>query len=201
MVLRYVYHSLAVLTVMLGACTGGDKGGLDEYSSILLRERSDKEGELLSKGVIEEEDLERFRGLNYYDPDTHFRVMAGIQRLPPLKVTFKTNTERAPEYYTFALLNFNIGDSVCSLVAYASDSEGKEGLFIPFRDLSNRKETYGGGRYIDLPYQGEKEYIRLDFNRAYNPYCHYNHRYSCPLVPEENRLKVAIRAGEKKLFD
>jgi uncharacterized protein (DUF1684 family) len=70
-------------------------------------------------------------------------------------------------------------------------------LFIPFKDLTNGEDTYGGGRYLDLKIP-EGETILIDFNRAYNPYCAYNHNYSCPIPPFENHLKVKIEAGVKK---
>jgi uncharacterized protein (DUF1684 family) len=67
---------------------------------------------------------------------------------------------------------------------------------LPFTDLTNGHGSYGGGRYIDLriPPAGSRT-IALDFNQAYNPSCAYNHAYSCPVPPPENRLNVAILAG------
>ena len=74
--------------------------------------------------------------------------------------------------------------------------EYKDHLFLPFSDLTSGKESYIGGRYIDLKIPKGKT-IAVDFNQAYNPYCAYNHKYSCPLVPLENDLKVEIKAGVK----
>jgi uncharacterized protein (DUF1684 family) len=73
-------------------------------------------------------------------------------------------------------------------------------LFLPFSDLTSGNETYIGGRYIDLriPYG---DTIAIDFNQAYNPYCAYNRKYSCPIVPLENDLPIAIRAGVKKFHE
>ena len=75
--------------------------------------------------------------------------------------------------------------------------EYKDHLFLPFRDLTNDVETYIGGRYIDLTIpKGNK--ITIDFNKAYNPYCAYNYTdYSCPIVPEENKLQTRVLAGIK----
>jgi hypothetical protein len=71
-------------------------------------------------------------------------------------------------------------------------------LFLPFNDASNGKTTYGGGRFIDLeiPAAGNKT-IEIDFNKAYNPYCAYNHNYSCPIPPDENNLNILVNAGVK----
>jgi len=104
-------------------------------------------------------------------------------------VIFKTNTERSPIYYKFCRLDFKLGDSACNLLVYAEDSLARTGLFIPFKDKSNNRVTHGGGRYIECPYNGEKDLFMLDFNTAFNPYCHYNHNYSCPIVPYENTLR------------
>lgn len=201
---RIVCYTLVVLILStLLSCKQGNKPAQEPakepYTESLLKERAEKDAQLLSAGVIEDEDLKNFKGLRYYSPDPAYAIKAAVHRLPPLKITFKTTNDRAPEYYTYARLDFKAGDSACSLIAYSYDSEGKEGLFIPFGDLSNKKETYGGGRYLDVPLKGQSDSILLDFNRAYNPYCHYNHNYSCPLVPFENRLNVAIPAGEKTL--
>jgi uncharacterized protein (DUF1684 family) len=69
-------------------------------------------------------------------------------------------------------------------------------LFVPFGDLTNNVETYGGGRYLDLDRTPTGLYD-LDYNRAYHPYCVYNTTYECPVPPRENRLAVAIPAGER----
>ena len=71
-------------------------------------------------------------------------------------------------------------------------------LFLPFNDSSNGKTSYGGGRFIDIeiPENSSKSII-IDFNKAYNPYCAYNHKYSCPIPPKENLLVIPIAAGVK----
>jgi uncharacterized protein (DUF1684 family) len=70
-------------------------------------------------------------------------------------------------------------------------------LFLPFTDLTNGKETYAAGRYIGLKIPKEGNELIIDFNMAYNPYCAYSDRYSCPVVPAANNLATEIRAGLK----
>jgi uncharacterized protein len=71
-------------------------------------------------------------------------------------------------------------------------------LFLPFKDLTTNKETYGSGRYMDLDMSMiKKQQIEIDFNRCYHPYCAYNHTYTCPVPPAENLVNVAVKAGEK----
>jgi uncharacterized protein (DUF1684 family) len=69
-------------------------------------------------------------------------------------------------------------------------------LFLPFSDATNGNETYSGGRYIDLRIP-TSDSVLIDFNKAYNPYCAYNPKYSCPIVPKQNRLPIPVRAGVK----
>lgn len=94
---------------------------------------------------------------------------------------------------------FNDGNEKCAIQAYKSAPE-EERLFIPFRDATSGKETYGAGRYLDLDpeehYTAEGKWI-LDFNKAYNPWYAYSVFYACPFVPPENWLEVLVRAGER----
>ena len=70
-------------------------------------------------------------------------------------------------------------------------------LFVPFKDLTNAHETYGGGRYLDFRMKDiEGASCVLDFNKAYNPYCAYSEGYNCPIPPRENHLEVRVEAGE-----
>jgi uncharacterized protein (DUF1684 family) len=78
------------------------------------------------------------------------------------------------------------------------------GLFIPFRDTTNGSETYGAGRYLvdaakgaDLGGDPSTGTLILDFNFAVQPSCAFDPRWACPLAPPENRLDLAIRAGER----
>jgi uncharacterized protein (DUF1684 family) len=80
------------------------------------------------------------------------------------------------------------------------------GLWLPFGDSTSNDETYGGGRYLYDSIKGADlgagndpsgKTMLLDFNFAYNPSCAYDHRWSCPLSPSENKLALAVRAGER----
>jgi uncharacterized protein (DUF1684 family) len=110
-----------------------------------------------------------------------------------------TTTARKPIYRKYATLYFTHSDGqTYSLTAYQSqalldDEEYENYLFVPFGDATNGSDTYGGGRYVEVT---RGEWI-LDFNKAYNPYCAYSGRYSCPKVPLENILPIPILAGTK----
>jgi hypothetical protein len=106
-----------------------------------------------------------------------------------------------------ARLRFTIQGQEVTLMLYWLNLYGG-GLFLPFRDTTSPAESYGGGRYLFdtikgsdfLPAPGTdpQHSLLLDFNYAYNPSCAYNDRWVCPLAPPENRLPIAIGAGEKK---
>jgi uncharacterized protein (DUF1684 family) len=145
-------------------------------------------------------DLAGFSGLHYFGVDSSYRVMARLEPLPTAD-TFQMSTTHADDH-RMALragrLVFSVKSTPCTLMVYRFVGQDIPGFFVPFTDATSGMESYGAGRYLDLQEQSQdvRDYI-VDFNTAYNPYCAYNDAYSCPLVPEENHLPVAILAGEK----
>ncbi|GLB50612.1 DUF1684 domain-containing protein [Neptunitalea lumnitzerae] len=152
---------------------------------------------------LTEEDRKTFKGLDFFPIDTLFRVTARFEETPfEPSFRMKTTTDRAPEYKRYGIASFTLKGKEYRLNVYQSQElmlvEGYEDyLFIPFLDATSGTETYGGGRYLDATIPDGTTMV-LDFNKAYNPYCAYNKRYSCPLVPKENTLDVSIKAGVKK---
>lgn len=117
----------------------------------------------------------------------------------------KTTTERLPVYDKYGTLTFELDDKTYKLSVYQSHSlrnnkKYKNYLFLPFTDLTNGNETYGGGRYIDFTIP-DSDVVVIDFNKAYNPYCVYSDKYSCPIPPKENHLPIKITAGIKNYKD
>ena len=158
------------------------------------------------KSPLTEEDLKTFKSLDFYSINQKFIVEAKFIRTKKEKVfKMKTSTSRLPEYKKYGELHFTIDGVDCKLNVYQNiDLIKKPGfddyLFLPFSDLTSGKETYIGGRYVDLRIQKGTTW-KIDFNKAYNPYCAYNYEYSCPIVPLENDLNIAILAGVKKFHD
>ena len=152
------------------------------------------------------EDLEHFQSLDFFPILDKFIVQATFKRTKKEKVfEMKTSTERLPLYKKYGELEFTIDGVLCKLNVYQNMSlfkkpGFKDYLFLPFSDLTSGNESYIGGRYVDLRIQKGNQWI-IDFNKAYNPYCAYNYKYSCPIVPMENDLKVSILAGVKKFHD
>ena len=156
----------------------------------------------LEKSPLLAEDIGNFSGLNYFPADPDYKVTATFQRVTmPITFRMKTTTDRLPEYRTFAKITFKLMDTTLSLNVYQNveltlKSGYEDYLFVPFTDETSAEESYGGGRFMDLR-QPTSNTIEIDFNKAYNPYCAYNHKYSCPIPPSENHLPVQEKAGEK----
>ena len=172
-----------------------------EFQQILNKEYGDKE-----ESPLTEEDFKTFKGLDFYPINEKLIVEARFVRTPEEKVfKMKTTGTRTPEYVKYGELHFKLDNREFKLNLYQNiDLIKKEGfadhLFLPFSDLTCGKESYIGGRYIDMRIP-KGETVLLDFNKAYNPYCAYNHKYSCPIVPLENDLPLEILAGVKKFHD
>lgn len=141
----------------------------------------------------------RFQGLSYYPEDPSLRLVARVERLTDAEIVqMNTSTGDAATYRRWGRFSFVIAGQPATLTIY-QDTEG-DSLFLPFADATSGKETYGAGRYLE-PRELPDGSVLVDFNQAYNPYCAYNDRWSCPVPPRENRLSVAIRAGEKAFSD
>lgn len=139
-------------------------------------------------------DRTRFEGLRYFEPSDQW-----VFRLPVLagdgtEVTMATSDGQARRYLRGGRVEFVVDGHALSLTLLTSP--GHPGWFVPFRDATAGKETYGAGRYLDLDVD-EEGMVDLDFNLAYNPYCAYSDAYSCPLPPPENWLRVRVEAGER----
>jgi uncharacterized protein len=142
-----------------------------------------------------------FQGLNYFDPDPSLRFEVRLQRYAnPEGVMLPTSKGSRQLFNRVGFFDLTIGGDPVRINAYQSAERDDPNLFIPFRDSTSGKETYGSARYLDLEVEHDDEYA-LDFNYAYNPYCAYSEDYVCPLPPQENWLKVPIPAGEKKYHD
>jgi uncharacterized protein len=172
----------------------------------VFKDGRDKEFRDKVESPLREEDFPNFKGLNYFPVDSNFRVTAHFTRTPSEKwFQMPTSSGRMKKFIKFGVLNFKIHGKAMTLAVYQIDPaiaakfpEYADLLFVPFKDATNRTETYGGGRYMDIKTPTDKTTI-LDFNLAYNPNCAYGgEKWNCPIPPSENSLKIAISAGEKR---
>jgi uncharacterized protein (DUF1684 family) len=141
-----------------------------------------------------------FTGLPYYPIDSAYRMVAVLQEntsAPKLVIELPTSTTEMRRMQRVGVLRFNLKGTSLTLTAFADEGDRAiTRLFVPFGDITSGTETYGGGRYLELNRTSSSMYD-LDFNRAYHPYCVYNASFVCPVPPSENRLTVAIQAGER----
>ena len=140
-----------------------------------------------------------FNGLNYYPENPDLRLDLPLEQVEkPDQIVMDTSTGDEQEYWHVGQVRFAVHGQEAILQVYVSASGGD--YFIPFVDATAPAETYGAGRYLE-PADLGGGLLHLDFNRAYNPYCAYNDRWSCPLPPRANRIAVRIEAGEKKYHE
>ncbi len=146
------------------------------------------------------QDRKTFKGLRYYPFDPKYIFSGQIERFvfhisnPKYYATFLTNKGTNKRYLRYGKFHFTLNGREHTIEIYKSILS--DILFIPFKDDTNEKETYEGGRYIDAEILPDYKMI-LDFNMAYHPSCAYNEKFVCVLPPRENILDVEIRAGEK----
>jgi len=138
-----------------------------------------------------------FHPLQYFAPDSSYIVRAKLERRPtPEEAYLRTNRDNQAVMRYIGDLAFALeGESFRLRLYHAGEGVGAS-VFVPFRDRTSGRESYGAGRYLTLELNEADDY-ELDFNRAFNPYCAYTDDFECPFPPAENDLPVEIRAGEK----
>lgn len=193
------FFSFLLLLICLASCAQDKEPilGKTEFQREMNAEFKDATTSPLTK-----KDLKHFKGLEFFPVDSTYVVEANFKRTPDEKpFKMKTTTDRLPVYVKYGEATFTLKGETYKLNIYQNQElitkEGYEDyLFLPFLDFTNGDTSYGGGRYVDarLP---KSDTIIIDFNKAYNPYCAYSDRYSCPLVPRVNYLKTKIEAGVK----
>ncbi|MBP0612355.1 DUF1684 domain-containing protein [Chryseobacterium sp. cx-311] len=145
--------------------------------------------------------FKNFKEHPFFAVDFNYRIAAKFKRTEnALPFEISTSSGHTKPYVEFGEATFAVDGKNFMLKIYQSvhlveKPEYKNHLFLPFHDATNGKETCGGGRYLDLEIPSGDTVV-LDFNKAYQPYCAYNaYDYSCPIVPTENTLPVAVKAG------
>ena len=163
----------------------------------LWRERRDELFRSHPQSALPPEERGEFRGLPYHDYDPAFVFTASVRPLPRESYDVDTSTGGVIRFVRFGAVDLPIGSLE---VLWLDEYSG--GVFLPFRDATSGKTTYGGGRYLldtakgaDLGSQGDA--LVLDFNFAYHPSCVYDPKWTCPLAPLSNRLAVPVAAGER----
>lgn len=165
------------------------------------RTEMDKEFGDTSTSILPNELVLNFKHLNYFKPNQKFNILADFKKDIGKKFFMTTSAGNKKTFRQYGVLSFTIDSKLYKLPIYQNiklmqHEKYKDYIFIPFTDLTNSSDTYGGGRYIEAKIPTGKTY-QIDFNYAFNPYCHYTTGYNCPIPPKENFLDLRIEAGEK----
>ena len=168
----------------------------NEYVKSIQNIRSDKDSYLKKDTASPIEDKVKFVGLKYFEVNPAFKVTGKIDKVTSGQtINITMSGGEVEEYEAYGNVKFEIEGVKCVLKIFKTP-EGN--LFLPFKDFTSNKETYGAGRYLDFGVNDVNgNEITIDFNKAYHPYCAYNHTFTCPVPPAENTLNVAVKAGER----
>lgn len=211
----YKFFFLTLLFISLYSCnknigkisneTSASTTTLSNHNAEIInwQENLNKEYQEKNTSPLSEKQIELFKemgGHPFYKIDEKFKVEADFDRnVDDKNIEFQTSSDQVAVYDLFGIASFNLNGKDYKLNVYQSHRmrmmpQYRDHLFLPFTDLTNGEETYGGGRYVDLKIQkGDK--LTIDFNKAYSPYCAFSPNYSCPIPPRQNHIDSHIKAG------
>jgi uncharacterized protein len=194
------FFTVVISTFMIFTCNNGKRPvvGATDFQREMNAKFKD-----VTTSPLSASDLKVFKNLNFFELDSTFVVTGVLKRTPNAEFfEMKTTTNRLSRERVFGIITVNLQNKRYRLNVYQGEENmqslgNKDYLFLPFIDDTNGEESYAGGRYIDLRIP-EGDSIVIDFNKAYNPYCDYNTKFSCPIVPRENYIDIPVKAGLKK---
>ncbi len=205
--MRFLILSMVSFFLLIASCApknSPDKASAQQWKAAFLKYQAETDSlfKVADWSPIPLQKRANFLHLNYFNYDPSWRLILTLHPYPhPDSITIMgTKSGDLRPALRAGYFAFTRQGKQCKLEVIKILPHGKynqENLFLGFWDETSGKETYDGGRYIDLKKLPEGRYL-VDFNYAYNPYCAYSHRYSCAIPPMENRLPVPVRAGEKK---
>ena len=188
--------TLTLLTLLISGFTFAQKKSYKDSLQAFITDY------VQTHGVVKGEDK---RGLQFYPINEKFRFNCRFEKIENSPwFMMETSGLVKKSHRIYGKVYFNLNDTVVTLCVYQSQdlmkvNQLKDYLFIPFMDATTGDETYESGRYFDFSINDIKgNMLVVDFNKGYNPYCAYTVGYNCPVPPKENRINVAILAGEKK---
>ncbi len=190
---------LALLLLLLPFITHSQ----NQYIEKVVEHRKEKNAEYKDalKSPFHKEQIANFDSLNYFAPNQKFNIQAKFVKELGAAFDLTTSSGKLKKFRVYGNLFFSIDSIDYVLPIYQNlklmtNPLYQNYIFIPFTDLTNGEETYGGGRYIEATIPTSNTF-NLDFNYCFNPYCHYTTGYNCPIPPKENFLDLRIEAGEK----
>lgn len=198
---------IGILFPAQGSLIAGERGdealiSLEEKHVTEWRRERDQFFKNHVRSPLSPKEKRNFKGLKYYPFYPKYVFVGQIERQilhinnPEYYATFLTNKGPRKRYLRYGKFHFKLDGKEYTVEIYKSILS--DALFIPFKDKTNGKESYGGGRYIDAEILPGYKMV-LDFNLAYYPSCAYNDKLICVLPPKENTLDIEIQAGERNL--
>lgn len=142
--------------------------------------------------------FKEYKGMKFFPPDLNYHIVASLKANPRPDTTVILSTRgNRRNAVRVGWFDFKVNGAPCRLEAtrLLEPGVGEDDVSLFFTDATTGKESYGVGRYLDPKPRPDGRYV-LDFNFCYSPACAYSEHYNCPIPPTENRLQVAIRAGE-----
>ena len=161
-----------------------------EYAETIDRQHKEQQ-----RNLNEGDSLKISKELNYFTVDKNYITTAKITTFDSAyitPITFFKNTDTVL-YTRIATLSFTINNQHQQLTLFKDNKTND--YILPFSDSTNHDKTHHSGRYLPIEFH-HQDYIDLDFNLAYNPYCAYNINYTCAITPKENHIQTKIEAGE-----
>jgi uncharacterized protein (DUF1684 family) len=167
----------------------------------LWRETRDQLFASHQQSPIPAEQRASFPGIPYFDYDPSLRFAVELIQAEPERYDIASSLDGTYAFTRFARAPLHVAGADVELEVYWLEAYGG-GVFVPFRDATSGKATYGAGRYLLDTVKGSDlgdvdGKLVLDFNFSYNPSCSYDPRWDCPLAPPPNWLKVPVEAGER----
>ncbi len=201
----YMNRKIILVIIIVGAALAsiytltGMRPSDKKYRETILRDRAET-NETFKKSAdspLTAAQKASFTSLSYFEISENYKVTGVFIPNPEKQIVKMAITDGSQrEYYIFGTANFKLEGKEFKLTVFKPVAMKEEYYFIPFYDATTGELSYGGGRYVE-PEMTKNGEIVIDFNKAYNPYCAYNHKYRCPIPPAENSLEVEVRAGEK----
>ncbi|MEA5461813.1 DUF1684 domain-containing protein [Arcicella sp. LKC2W] len=195
--------TVVLIAIILYSLTGNETpqssttGNDDQYLTPIQDLRKQKDDFLKTDKESPIKEKATFKGLKYFEINPNFKVVGKLDKFASDQTINISMTDGSvEEYEAYGNVSFEIEGKKYALKIFKTP-EGN--LFLPFKDLTSNKETYGAGRYLDFGVNDVKNnQIEIDFNKAYQPYCAYNETFTCPITPAENFLNLALKVGERQ---
>src|SRR5690606_11188456 len=190
---RFINYLLIVPLFI--SCAGYNLDEINTYQTNLKNEWENPE-----TTPLKADEKDSFQGIHFFPIDKKYIVNADFTPIENGKtIPFPTPAQKIKHYKEYGKVNFKLRGNLHELTICQSDPpiEGYENsLFLPFMDETNGDTSYGGGRYLDFEITDiQSNKLKIDFNKAYNPYCAYSKYYNCPIPPANNYLDTEIKAG------